>query len=91
MVPQVSNETVPRASAITAEDAIINFNTMTAEDIVRRHRAISHQVSKSSPLKMGPHFNISDTEIAGDVFEDGKDSTTALTTYLNLVYSPFPS
>ncbi|TFK46837.1 Formyltransferase [Heliocybe sulcata] len=45
-VPQESAglaETVSHAPMITLEDAIIDFSTMSAEDIERRHRAISHQ------------------------------------------------
>ncbi|KAF5381362.1 hypothetical protein D9615_008325 [Tricholomella constricta] len=33
----------PYASSITVTDSIVNFTTMSAESIVRRHRAISHQ------------------------------------------------
>ncbi|KAG6916959.1 hypothetical protein DXG01_004508 [Tephrocybe rancida] len=41
--PQAALESSPHASTITAADSCINFSTMTAESIVRRHRAISHQ------------------------------------------------
>ncbi|KAF9559460.1 Formyltransferase [Agrocybe pediades] len=40
---QSSADKVPAAPLITAEDAAVNFNTMTASDIFRRFRAISHQ------------------------------------------------
>ncbi|PPQ96909.1 hypothetical protein CVT26_005895 [Gymnopilus dilepis] len=41
--PQPYASDAPRAPFITAADALVNFETMTAEDILRRHRAISHQ------------------------------------------------
>ncbi|OBZ67361.1 Methionyl-tRNA formyltransferase [Grifola frondosa] len=41
--PQVTDPSAPRAPLITAEDSLIDFPTMTAEHIVRRYRAISHQ------------------------------------------------
>ncbi|KAG6897283.1 hypothetical protein C0992_002823 [Termitomyces sp. T32_za158] len=36
-------ESVPHAPLITAVDSCVNFTTMSAESIVRRYRAISHQ------------------------------------------------
>ena len=47
--PQVG-DAASRAPMITPEDAIVNFNTMTAEQIERRSRAISHQVCYRSDL-----------------------------------------
>lgn len=44
--PQAWDPSTPRAPLITADDALVDFATMTAEVIVRRHRAISHQVSR---------------------------------------------
>lgn len=41
--PQPVIESPPHASSITVADSAINFNIMSAESIVRRHRAISHQ------------------------------------------------
>ena len=35
---------LPKAPRITAETAIVDFKKMTAQDIMRRHLAISHQV-----------------------------------------------
>ncbi|KDQ58671.1 hypothetical protein JAAARDRAFT_128748 [Jaapia argillacea MUCL 33604] len=40
---QTSALDAPRAPIITIEHSIVNFETMTAEDIIRRHGAISHQ------------------------------------------------
>ncbi|KAL0959712.1 hypothetical protein HGRIS_011405 [Hohenbuehelia grisea] len=44
-VPQVivPEAEMPKAPAITAEDAMIDFNSMSATGIVRRYRAIAHQ------------------------------------------------
>ena len=41
---QATAEHAPSAPAITSNDAIIDFENMTAESILRRHRAIAHQV-----------------------------------------------
>jgi len=41
--PQATTQSVFDAPLITAADAIVDPTTMTAEEIVRRHRAISHQ------------------------------------------------
>ncbi|KIY72685.1 Formyltransferase [Cylindrobasidium torrendii FP15055 ss-10] len=40
-IPQAGESS--HAPFITAEDAAVNFKTMTAHEIVRRHRAVSHQ------------------------------------------------
>ncbi|TFK38061.1 formyl transferase [Crucibulum laeve] len=40
---QPSNETLNRAPMISIADSIVNFENASAEEIVRRHRAISHQ------------------------------------------------
>jgi methionyl-tRNA formyltransferase len=44
VTPQECAASAPLAPLITAKDALIDFNTMKAEDIVRRHRALCHQV-----------------------------------------------
>ncbi|KAG5336919.1 hypothetical protein C0989_011517 [Termitomyces sp. Mn162] len=41
--PQPLLKRAPHAPVITAIDSCVNFSTMSAESIVRRHRAISHQ------------------------------------------------
>ncbi|KAG6902154.1 hypothetical protein C0995_003628 [Termitomyces sp. Mi166 len=43
--PQAPLESAPHAPLITALDSCVNFSTMSAEAVVRRHRAISHQRS----------------------------------------------
>ncbi|KAI0350884.1 Formyltransferase [Trametes cingulata] len=42
-VPQPDDPYAPRAPLITMQDSCIDFRTMSAEQIVRRHRAVSHQ------------------------------------------------
>lgn len=42
--PQTEDAVSPRSPMITPEDAIVDFDTMTAEQIARRSRAFSHQV-----------------------------------------------
>ena len=42
----------PRAPTITAEDALLHFDTMTATDVVRRHRAVSHQARLDHPFSL---------------------------------------
>ncbi|KAG6840469.1 hypothetical protein C0991_006495 [Blastosporella zonata] len=41
--PQAALGSAPFASNIVAADSCVNFSTMSAESIVRRHRAIAHQ------------------------------------------------
>ncbi|KAG5646738.1 hypothetical protein DXG03_002420 [Asterophora parasitica] len=41
--PQASADSAPHASTISVLDSAVSFTTMSAESIVRRHRAISHQ------------------------------------------------
>jgi hypothetical protein len=44
LTPQHHSPSAPCAPPITPADAFVDFTTMNAEDIVRRHRALSHQV-----------------------------------------------
>ncbi|EKM57977.1 uncharacterized protein PHACADRAFT_139485 [Phanerochaete carnosa HHB-10118-sp] len=50
---QPADFSAPRAPMITADDALIHFSTMTSQDIVRRHRAISHQKPLFAYTKTG--------------------------------------
>jgi len=50
-VPQELDPTAPCAPLITAGDAEVDFVTMSAEDIVRRHNALSHQKPITTYLK----------------------------------------
>ncbi|KAH9833243.1 Formyltransferase [Rhodofomes roseus] len=49
--PQAEDPTTPRAPLINLEDAVIDFESMTAEQIARRSRAISHQRPVVTSLK----------------------------------------
>ncbi|KAJ7599065.1 formyl transferase [Mycena floridula] len=42
-VPQAEKIDAPRAPLIKFQDSILDFDSMTAEAIIRRHRALSHQ------------------------------------------------
>ncbi|EDR08001.1 uncharacterized protein LACBIDRAFT_167144, partial [Laccaria bicolor S238N-H82] len=46
--PQPTSSTLSHAPKISMADALLNFETMSAENIVQRYRAISHQVCKVS-------------------------------------------
>jgi hypothetical protein len=46
-MPQGDAKDPPKAPQITAETAVVDFRKMTAQDIMNRHRAISHQVSSA--------------------------------------------
>ncbi|KAL6301972.1 Formyltransferase [Sparassis latifolia] len=50
-IPQPFDPAAPRAPLIKAEDTVINFKTMPAEDIVRCYRGISHQKPIMAYLK----------------------------------------
>ncbi|KAJ3556029.1 hypothetical protein NM688_g2251 [Phlebia brevispora] len=50
-VPQALDPSAPRAPLITSDDALVDFSTMTATEIVRRYRAISHQKMLFTKLK----------------------------------------
>ncbi|KAI0732728.1 Formyltransferase [Fomitopsis betulina] len=49
--PQTEDAVSPRSPMITPEDAIVDFDTMTAEQIARRSRAFSHQRPLITALK----------------------------------------
>ncbi|EKM57971.1 uncharacterized protein PHACADRAFT_193099 [Phanerochaete carnosa HHB-10118-sp] len=50
---QLDDFNTRRAPAITPRDALVRFSTMTAQDVVRRHRAISHQAGPA-PARHAP-------------------------------------
>ncbi|PFH49327.1 hypothetical protein AMATHDRAFT_147871 [Amanita thiersii Skay4041] len=52
-----------RAPAITAADAIIDFENMTAESILRRHRAISHQRPLLAYLESGKSIQLHEPSV----------------------------
>ncbi|EGO29606.1 hypothetical protein SERLADRAFT_359551 [Serpula lacrymans var. lacrymans S7.9] len=48
----------PRAPAITADDALVDFTCMTAEEIIRRDRAIGHQKPLTTYLPSGKSIQL---------------------------------
>ncbi|KAK7680183.1 hypothetical protein QCA50_016692 [Cerrena zonata] len=62
--PQTSDPTAPRAPLITSADAIVDFRTMTATQIIRRHRAISHQKPLHVYLRNGRTLQLHSLSIA---------------------------
>ncbi|KAJ7196499.1 formyl transferase [Mycena pura] len=52
--PQPTASPTRHARTITAADALLDFTTMTARDIVTRHRAISHQVRPAPRVPRPP-------------------------------------
>ncbi|KAI0346402.1 Formyltransferase [Trametopsis cervina] len=52
-VPQASDANARRAPLITADDARVDFQSMTASAIVQRHKAVAHQQPIFSSLKIG--------------------------------------
>ncbi|EPS95268.1 hypothetical protein FOMPIDRAFT_1038584 [Fomitopsis schrenkii] len=56
--PQTDNAISPRSPMITPEDALVDFDTMTAEQIARRSRAFSHQRPLITALKNQRHLQL---------------------------------
>lgn len=50
---------VTKAPKITKEMAEVNFETMSAEEIERLHRAIGHQVNYSFQARISSAFHLS--------------------------------
>ncbi|PCH35390.1 Formyltransferase [Wolfiporia cocos MD-104 SS10] len=71
-VPQPTDPAAPRAPAIQGEDAMLNFEKMSAEEIVRRHRAISHQKPLFTYLKTKRTLQIHSPRIFTEPLEDDK-------------------
>ncbi|KAH9886080.1 Formyltransferase [Cubamyces lactineus] len=65
--PQVSDPNAPRAPLITLQDSAVDFRSMTAEEIVRRHRAISHQKPMTTLLKTQRTLQLHDPSVLVDV------------------------
>ncbi|CAA7267256.1 unnamed protein product [Cyclocybe aegerita] len=57
-------ENAPKASFILPADAIVNFHTMTADEIYRRWRAISHQTPLVLPLADGKPLHLLSVDLA---------------------------
>ncbi|KAJ8481858.1 hypothetical protein ONZ51_g5716 [Trametes cubensis] len=64
--PQASDPNAPRAPLITLQDCAVDFRTMTADAIVRRHRAISHQKPMTTLLKTQRTLQLHDPSVFVD-------------------------
>ncbi|KAF7360158.1 hypothetical protein MVEN_00744300 [Mycena venus] len=58
--PQPAESPTPHAHGITAADAILDFATMTGQDIVARHRAIGHQRALTTWMPSGTRLHLHD-------------------------------
>ncbi|KAK7044876.1 formyl transferase [Favolaschia claudopus] len=61
--PQPPESPTSHAHSITVADAILDFATMTAEDVVRRHRAISHQRALTTWMPSGIRLHLHDPTV----------------------------
>ncbi|KAJ7468106.1 formyl transferase [Mycena latifolia] len=61
--PQPPVSPTPHARSITIVDAILDFDTMTAEDIVARHRAICHQRALTTWMPSGIRLHLHDPSV----------------------------
>ncbi|KAI0947760.1 hypothetical protein AcW1_009440 [Taiwanofungus camphoratus] len=76
-IPQTSDPSAPRAPAITAEDAIVDFMTMSAEHVVRRYRAVSHQKPIAAYLKTKRTLQLHSPSVYTPLLEDVHDQLPA--------------
>ncbi|KAI0764566.1 Formyltransferase [Trametes elegans] len=65
-VPQDADRNAPRAPLITMLDSVADFRIMTAEQIVRRHRAIHHQKPMTTLLKTQRTLQLHDPAVLAD-------------------------
>ncbi|KAJ6487711.1 formyl transferase [Mycena sanguinolenta] len=61
--PQPAESPTPHAHSITVADAILDFATMTADDIVTRHRAIGHQRALTTWMPSGIRLHLHDPSV----------------------------
>jgi methionyl-tRNA formyltransferase len=62
--PQPPESPTQHAHSITIADAILDFESMTAEEIVTRHRAISHQRALTTWMPSGIRLHLHDPSVA---------------------------
>ncbi|KIP07267.1 hypothetical protein PHLGIDRAFT_512578 [Phlebiopsis gigantea 11061_1 CR5-6] len=91
-IPQAIEPDAPRAPLITADDSCVDFATMPAEVVVRRHRAISHQVCSSLDMKpLFAYLRTGRTLQLHDPFVESAPSEGAKSLLINpgmMVYEP---
>ncbi|KAH8084329.1 Formyltransferase [Cristinia sonorae] len=73
--PQLEDPNAPRAPLLTPQDSLIDFSTMSAETIVRRHRGISHQRPLFTHLKSGKTLQLFDLSVCTP--ESGAEELTS--------------
>ncbi|OJT13157.1 hypothetical protein TRAPUB_10312 [Trametes pubescens] len=71
---QPTDPNAPRAPLITMHDSAVDFRVMTADNIERRHRAISHQKPMTTLLKTGRTLQLHEPSVLPSVPEELKDS-----------------
>ncbi|KAJ7032025.1 formyl transferase [Mycena alexandri] len=62
--PQPPESPTPHAHSITINDAIVDFDTMTADEIVARHRALGHQRALTTWMPCGTRLHLYDPALA---------------------------
>ncbi|KAI9069849.1 Formyltransferase [Trametes sanguinea] len=70
---QAEDPAAPRAPLITMQDSMVDFRTMSAEQIVRRHRAISHQKPMTTLLKTQRTLQLHEPYVLTDLPAGVKD------------------
>lgn len=63
MADQPSSHSASHAHIITSRDSVIDFESMTAEVVVRRHRAFSHQRPLVAHLETGKSIQLHDLAV----------------------------
>jgi len=74
-VPQRTDSEVRHAPAITADDALLDFRSMTASAILQRHKAVSHQKVIFTKLRTGKTLQLHDSVVS-------KESLSTMLTYI---------
>ncbi|KAJ7735797.1 formyl transferase [Mycena metata] len=62
--PQPPESPTRHAHSITVDDAIVDFDTMTADEIVARHRAVGHQRALTTWMPCGTRLHLYDPAVA---------------------------
>ncbi|KAI0087412.1 Formyltransferase [Irpex rosettiformis] len=84
--PQRVTENFRYAPLITANDALLDFKSMTAQDVVQRHKAISHQKAVFAKLNTGKTVRLHDPVVV----ENPSDTTLGFISEPGLaIYEPY--
>ncbi|KAL1946221.1 hypothetical protein VTO73DRAFT_15348 [Trametes versicolor] len=71
--PQPTDPNAPHAPLITMQDSAVDFRVMTADNIERRHRAISHQKPMTTLLKTGRTLQLHQPSVLRSIPDELKD------------------